>query len=129
MRGSSQKFGVVCELPDSAISRFCATSRCSRPAWIAFVRSTFTLIAGSSPGCWMRASTSPRTPRSFASSAFATARFWSSLLPTIWMSIGAGSPKLRIWLTMSAGRNANVTPGNACASTLRSFATYAAVDA
>ena len=27
-------------------------------------------------------------------------------------SIGAGAPKLRIWLTMSAGRNANVTPGN-----------------
>ena len=45
------------------------------------------------------------------------------------MSIGAGSPKLRIWLTMSAGRNANVTPGNDCASTLRSVATYAAVDA
>jgi hypothetical protein len=45
------------------------------------------------------------------------------------MSTGAGSPKLRIWLTMSAGRNANVTPGNDCASRLRSRATYAAVGA
>ena len=34
----------------------------------------------------------------------ATSRF-SGLVPTIWTSIGAGRPKFRIWLTMSAGRN------------------------
>jgi len=26
--------------------------------------------------------------------------------------MGAGKPKFRIWLTMSAAKNANVTPGN-----------------
>ena len=28
------------------------------------------------------------------------------------MSIGAGRPKFRIWLTMSAGWNMNIVPGN-----------------
>ena len=40
-------------------------------------------------------------------------RGWLSTFgPTTWMSIGAGKPKFRIWLTMSAGRKANITPGN-----------------
>ncbi len=32
--------------------------------------------------------------------------------PRICTSIGAGAPKFRIWLMMSAGRNENVVPGN-----------------
>ena len=33
--------------------------------------------------------------------------------PATCTSIGAGEPKFRIWLTMSAGRNEKVVPGNA----------------
>ncbi len=44
-----------------------------------------------------------------------------------WMSIGAGRPKLRIWLTMSAGRNANEVDGNSRFSVSRSRPTYFAV--
>ena len=54
----------------------------------------------------------PGTRASFGSSAAAKRRLASWLRPTTWTSIGAGSPKLRIWLTMSAGMNENWTPGN-----------------
>jgi hypothetical protein len=60
----------------------------------------------------MRASATPGTCFTFASSLFANSRLAATSGPRIWMSTGAGAPKLRIWLTMSAGRNENVTPGN-----------------
>src|SRR5438445_612229 len=47
--------------------------------------------------------------------------------PTTWMSIGAGRPKLRIWLTMSAAEKKNVAWGNAAGSCRRSSRTYANV--
>jgi len=40
------------------------------------------------------------------------------------MSMGDGSPKLRIWLMMSAGRKPKVTPGKSVFSAVRSFSTY-----
>lgn len=42
------------------------------------------------------------------------------LYPVTWTSIGAGSPKFRIWLTMSAGWKKKVTPGNSRGSVSRS---------
>ena len=41
----------------------------------------------------------------------------------IWMSIGDGAPKFRIWLMMSAGRNEKVKPGKRSGSRRRSSAT------
>jgi hypothetical protein len=41
---------------------------------------------------------------SWLSSLSATTRLAARSLPTTWTSIGAGNPKSRIWLTMSAGR-------------------------
>ena len=55
----------------------------------------------------------PEHAGSARSSTFAYAKSAGRLLPRICRSIGAGEPKLRIWLTMSAGGNENVTPGNA----------------
>ena len=54
-----------------------------------------------------------------AASAAANRRFASRLRPTTWTSIGAGRPKFRIWLTMSAGMNEKWTPGNCSASSSR----------
>ena len=42
--------------------------------------------------------------------------------PRICRSIGAGAPKFRIWLTMSAGRNENVDAGEARAAAPRAAA-------
>jgi len=42
--------------------------------------------------------------------------------------MGAGRPKFRIWLTMSAGRNAKVTAGNSFASLMRKSWTIFSVD-
>ena len=41
--------------------------------------------------------------------------------------MGAGAPKFRIWLMMSAGRNEKVAPGNSCGSRARSVLTNPAV--
>ena len=49
--------------------------------------------------------------------------------PTTWTSIGAGRPKFRICVTMSAGRKVNRTPGNRFGSSRRSSRTYSAVGA
>jgi hypothetical protein len=43
------------------------------------------------------------------------------------MSIGDGMPKFSVWLTISAGRNANCTPGNSSVSVRRNRRTYSAV--
>ncbi len=40
--------------------------------------------------------------------------------PLTWTSIGAGAPKFRIWLMMSAGRKEKVEPGKRSGSALRS---------
>ena len=44
------------------------------------------------------------------------------IAPLTKTSIGAESPKFRIWLTMSAGWKKNSTPGNRFGSSSRSFA-------
>ena len=97
------------------------TSRSVRPTYCARVRSTSTLKLGTvrrlldarvgeagdargsgSAACWHRRSSRVR------------------LVPRICRSIGAGAPKFRIWLTMSAGRNEKVVPGNSRGSSSRS---------
>lgn len=65
---------------------------------------------------------------SFVSSVFVIVWFWLSLLLMIWMLIGVGSLKLRIWLMMLVGRNVNVMLGNVCVSMLCSFVMYVVVD-
>jgi hypothetical protein len=40
----------------------------------------------------------------------------AALPPMNWMSMGAGVPKLRVWLTWSAGWKKNSTPGSAPAA-------------
>ena len=77
-----------------------------------------TLSAGFWNASWMRGSATPGTWRIFASSLLAKARLALRSAPAIWTSIGAGEPKLRIWLTISAGRKENVVPGNALGSCL-----------
>ena len=42
-------------------------------------------------------------------------------VPMNWMSIGAGRPKFRIWLTMSAGWKMKSVPGNSLGSSMRSL--------
>ena len=60
------------------------------------------------------------------SSLLAYAKFASRLAPRICRSIGAGAPKFRIWLTMSAGRNEKLMPGNSRGNCSRSAWTYSA---
>ena len=75
-------------------------------------RSTSTFSCGERAGCWMRASATPGIAARSARAALAhRRRLACAFLPAIWMSIGAGAPKFRIWLVMSAGRNAKVVPG------------------
>ena len=47
----------------------------------------------------------------------------SRLTPTTWTLIGAGRPKSRIWLVMSAGWKKNVQSGNRWGNSSRSRAT------
>ena len=47
--------------------------------------------------------------------------------PTTWTSIGAGSPKFRICVTMSAGMNEKGTPGKRSGSRSRRSCTYSSV--
>ena len=62
------------------------------------------LSAGPWNASWMRGSATPGTRRIFARSRLAKARLALRSAPAIWTSSGAGEPKLRIWVTMSAGR-------------------------
>ena len=125
--GSSQKFGDVWKLPESEISRLLATSRSEKPASCDLVRSTLTWSFGWSKGCCMRRSTMPSMRLRLSISFNAWRRLPSRSRPTIWMSIGAGRPKFRIWLTMSAGRNAKLMPGNSATSFCRRSCTYCSV--
>ena len=43
--------------------------------------------------------------------------------PVTCTSMGAGEPKFRIWLTISAGRKEKVEPGKLCGNTMRNFLT------
>src|SRR5260370_39716224 len=101
--GSIQKEGVVGKLPDRDTKRFEATSRSVTPRSAALLRSTLTSRFGWSKTWCTRRSTAPGTLRIRSSSRFAYLRLPSRLKPEIWMSSEIGRPKLRIWLTMSAG--------------------------
>jgi hypothetical protein len=84
--------------------------------YCARVRSTSTLKVGLFGDCWMRASAMPGMRRSCAAAGWHR-RNWRRDRRRDLQSIGAGAPKFRIWLMMSAGRNAKVVPGN-CARQL-----------
>jgi len=77
----------------------------------------------------MRVSAMPGIVRMRRSSSFAY--FWLACWfgPLTCTSIGAGAPKFRIWLTISAGRNENVVPGKRRGSCVRNSRTYRAVGA
>ena len=62
----------------------------------------------------------PGTCARRVASRLAKVRFAATSRPTTWMSIGAGRPKFRICVTMSAGTNENRTPGNRDGSAMRS---------
>lgn len=68
----------------------------------------------------MRASATPGMTAIRRSSLRAKAWLASAFFPVIWTSIGAGAPKFRIWLVMSAGRKEKVVPGNVFRSVSRS---------
>ena len=89
-----------------------AASFSLRPTRPASERSTLTFKVGCWNACWMRASAMPGICLIRASSALAYFRSACTSLPTTCRSIGAGTPKFRIWLTMSAGRKAKEVPGN-----------------
>ena len=74
-------------------------------------RSTSTLSVGASKGCWMRASATPVTWAIRFSKLGGEARLAARSVPITCTSIGAGRPKFRICVTMSAGRKAKVAPG------------------
>ena len=69
----------------------------------------------------------PGTCASFETRRPANTRLAAMFRPTIWMSIGAGSPKFRICVTMSAGTNEKVTPGKRRGSDIRRSWMYSAV--
>ncbi len=67
----------------------------------------------------MRTSAMPDTCRTCDCSCCVKALLAATLNPLTWISIGAGAPKFRIWLTMSAGRKAKLTPGYASGNDAR----------
>ena len=72
----------------------------------------------------MRASAIPGMLRSCRSRSVAIGHGVArSRGPTICRSMGAGIPKFRIWLTMSAGGKEKVVPGKSCASRARKLRT------
>ena len=73
------------------------------------------LKVGALKACWMRASATPGTWRSLRV-LVGIGAVGAIFEPMTCTSIGAGEPKLRIWLTMSAGRNEKVVPGNGAAT-------------
>ncbi len=99
------------------------TSRSSMPRPLARVRSTSKVSSGYEAGCWIRASATPSIVLISARTFWAKARLSASLLPAIWMSIGAGAPKFRICEVTSAGRKEKVAVGKAWGRTSRSALT------
>jgi hypothetical protein len=86
------------------------------------VRSTSTLNTGAVRDCWMRASATPGTAADRLEQLVGVGEIRARSAPRTCRSIGAGAPKFRIWLTMSAGRNEKVVPGNARGSSLAQLA-------
>src|SRR5712692_5362610 len=127
--GSIQKFGAVCELDDSEMSRSLATSRIVSPTSCAALRSTSTSSSGVSV-TWARCtSTAPGMVAIRDARSRATARFavWFPAGPVRRTSMGAERPKLRICVEMSAARKKNVACGNAELRSRRNACTYWAV--
>src|SRR5439155_11730512 len=127
--GSIQKFGAVCELEESEMSRSLATSPIVSPTSCAAARSTSTSSSGVSVTCARCTSTAPgmvaiRDARSRAMARFAV---WFPAGPVRRTSTGEERPKLRIWVEMSAARKKNVAWGNAEARSFRRACTYPAV--
>jgi hypothetical protein len=89
-----------------------AASFSLRPTSPASERSTLTFNVGCWKACWIRASAIPGICLIRANRALAYFLSACRSLPTTCRSIGAGTPKFRIWLTMSAGKNAKEVPGN-----------------
>src|SRR5712671_6480666 len=74
----------------------------------------------------MRASAKPGTWRSCPSNWSASWRLPSRFAPSIWISMGAGAPKFRIWEIISAGRKEKVAPANSSANLGRKARTNSA---
>src|SRR6266851_5646225 len=127
--GSIQKFGAVCELEESEMSRSLATSRIVSPTSCAAVRSTSTSSSGVSVTCARCTSTAPGTVAIRDARSRAMARFavWFPAGPVRRTSTGEERPKLRICVEMSAARKKNVACGKAEARSFRSACTYPAV--
>lgn len=100
---SVQKVGLVWLEEETSKRRFEATSRSVRPTSVARSRSTSMCSRGAATTWWRWTSAAPGTLRRSASSSFATASVASRRAPETWTSIGEGSPKFRICVTMSAG--------------------------
>jgi hypothetical protein len=107
----SQNAGAVCELPESETSTFWPTFCADRPTCCSAVRSICRLTAGASKRWCTCTSTAPGICRIFFTSSAASLAFSAIALPVNWTSIADGRPKLRIWVTMSAGWKKNSTPG------------------
>ena len=112
--GLSQKFGAVWPLAASDDQQV-AGDVALREADLAAPasRSTSTCSSGASKTWWTCTSTAPgMLPHAGRRSARRSRSSPCASGPTTCTSIGAGRPKLRIWLTMSAGWKKNVSPGN-----------------
>ncbi len=97
--------GVTWKLPLSVFSTLVATSRSEYPPCRGFGAIDVDAAAWDSrTAAGIRRSTRPGTCRSCASSLSATCLLASTSLPSICTSIGAGKPKFRICVVMSAGR-------------------------
>ena len=109
--GFSQKVGATWPLPESASSRLLAMSDWVMPSCSARVRSVWTSSSGRLNDLLDAQIRESRHVPQRLEQPVGDARFFG-LGPMTCTSIGAGAPKLRIWLTMSAGRNAKLVPGN-----------------
>ena len=125
--GLSQNAGAVCELPESDTSTFWPTFCADRPICCSRVRSICRLTAGASKRWCTCTSTAPGICRIFFTSSAASAALAAMLLPVNWTSIAAGRPKLRIWVTMSAGWKKNSIPGKRFGSSRRRTVTNSSV--
>ena len=113
-RVRARSVGVVWPLPLSETSRLFATSRCVRPTCCGprAVHVERAASAGSPALVHAQVDDARDLRRASCSSVGGERAGWPRWLrPTTWTSIGAGSPKFRIWLTMSAGRKENCDAG------------------
>ncbi len=119
--------GEVWKLELSDTSRFCATSRPCRPTCWMRVRSMLTASVGWSKRWCTCVSTAPGIRRMRLARMPASCWLAATSAPENCTSMADGSPKLRIWLTMSAGWKANSTPGKRLGSSSRRRRTYSAL--